>query len=117
MFKASCDAFIINKKRKIHMVENVSINTRDSHCSLKKHKLLVRCEDGTIKELRPEHTLWYLLYIANSPQTDRMRSLFRLRFCLPHSDFLDLASDLSNHEIFNIWKCPDATVSYISNKT
>ena len=60
------------------------------HRSVKRHPMLVRDSNGTLRDLRPEDTLWYLLYVANPPVTLRMLKLFRLRFRVPYDTFFDL---------------------------
>ena len=55
---------------------------------VKRHKLMVLNDDGTERELRPQDTLWYLLYIKNRPRDDRQLRKFRRRFRLPYDNFL-----------------------------
>ena len=66
-------------------------------------------EDGSIRELKPEDTIWYLIYVLNPPQSDRMKAIFCTRFRLPYDEFLSFADELSQHQIFSRWKCSDAT--------
>ena len=61
------------------------------------------------------HTIWYRLYVNNPLLDERMEKLFRVRFRLPHALFLQLADDLSKHELFSRWNNPDCTGSSPSN--
>ena len=44
--------------------------------SVKRHALFVRDSNGELRELRPEDTLWYLLYVANPLMNMQMKKLF-----------------------------------------
>ena len=76
--------------------------------SVKRHKLLVRDSNGSLREILSTDTLWYLLYITNPPFTDWMLKLFRLRFRLPYNSFIDLTETLRHHEKFVQWTKSDA---------
>ena len=71
---------ISSKKRKHDDVDSSFKNRKGYTRSVKKHKLLVRNSDGSLRELKPEDTIWYLIYIANPPSGDRMLKLFHNRF-------------------------------------
>ena len=47
------------RKRSIHKVPS-TIKFQGKR-SVKRHKILVRDKDGSLREVRPEDTLWYLL--------------------------------------------------------
>ena len=79
------------------------------HRSVKQHPMLVRDSNGTLRDLRPEDTLWYLLYVANPPVTLRMLKLFRLRFRVPYDTFLILVEDIKEDDRFSQWNSSDAT--------
>ena len=107
------DDFWLNKKRKYKEVFKVK-----KHCtkkSVKRHKILVRNEDGTLREIRPKDTLWYLLYINTPPRNKRLAKQFRLRFRMPYESFVTLSEDIYEHEIFNQWTRVDATGAEPSN--
>ena len=106
-----------SKKRRYYDIddEDCSKKSNESHRSVKKHKLLVRNHDGNLRELKPEDTLWYLLYVSNPPMNERMHKLFRNRFRVPYSMFLDIANDINNHELFSRWQNTDATGDSPSN--
>ena len=76
--------------------------------SVKKHKLLVRDHDGRLREILPTDTLWYQLYVSQPPSSSRHAKLFRQRFRLPYQSFLELSSQLFNHDMFIQWRSPDA---------
>ena len=62
------------RKRRIDVEEPKVINKRQR--SMKRHKLMVRNEDGSLRERRPVDTLWCLLYVSNPPTSERMSKLF-----------------------------------------
>ena len=70
---------------------------------------MYRDDSGILKEFKTYHTLWYLLYVKQEPRNNRQRKLFRNRFRMPHSSYLDLAKLISSHELFDRWVSPDAT--------
>ena len=83
--------------------------------SVKRHKILVRNEDGTLQEIRPEDTLWYQLYVNTPPRNKRLAKQFRLRFCMPYESFLLLSEDIYKHGFFNQWTRVDGTSERPSN--
>ena len=106
---------ISSKKRKHDDVDSSFKNRKGYTRSVKKHKLLVRNSDGSLRELKPEDTIWYLIYVANPPSGDRMLKLFRNRFRVPYNYFIDLSNEISNHDLFSRWKCHDAVGSVPSD--
>ena len=76
--------------------------------SVKRHQLIVRDNDGSLREILPIDTLWYLLYIAHPPMNDRILKLFRLRFRLPYQSFIDLSKLITEHAKFSQWTRSDA---------
>ena len=95
----------VSKKRKIHgfteapsSSSNTSTNIRRS---VKKQRLFVRDNDGSLRELLPTDTLWYLLYVKSPLQDERLLKSFRNRFRLPYSSFLDLSDEINMNEEFN----------------
>ena len=76
--------FQINKKRKHENIATSSVsNIPSQQRSTKRYKLTVRDRNGSIREIKPEDTLWYLLYVATPPSSERLCRLFRTRFRLP----------------------------------
>ena len=91
----------ISSKRRKHQHLHVSSNKRHkTPRSVKKHKLMVRDKDGSLRQLLPIDTLWYILYILNPPSNPRMLKLFRNRFRLPYESFLELSENIWTHPIF-----------------
>ena len=118
-FKMMMDFFSRKKKRKFEdiIVDDISISDSSSSStrSVKKHKLLVRADDGTIRALTPTDTLWYLLYVKTPPRDNRLKSLFRTRFRVPYSYFIELSNDIYVNDIFSRWRNTDATGQPPSN--
>ena len=85
------------RKRKIVVQKPKAVNKRQR--LVKRHKLMVRDEDGSLREIKPVDTLWYLLYVSNPPTSQRMSKLFRLHFRLPYQSFISLSNDISKHDM------------------
>ena len=75
---------------------------------MKRYKILVRDIDGSLREIKPTDTLWYLLYVNQPPTNQRMHRLFRRRFRLPYDSFLSLSEDIMVHSCFARWTRCDA---------
>ena len=101
------------RKRQDMQIQQSVKRTRSR--SVKRHRLIVRDKDGSLREIKPEDTLWYLLYVAYPPMSKRMHKIFRLRFRLPYASFMTLSNDISIHPIFARWTRCDATGSSPSN--
>ena len=84
------------------------LTTKRESRSVKRHKLLVRDNDGSLREIRPEDTLWYQLYVNQPPQDERMAKLFRNRFRLLYESFLTLSEEVMNDPMFVRWTKSDA---------
>ena len=82
---------------------------------MKRHKLLVRDDDGTLRELRSKDTLWYYLYANTPPLNKHLFRQFRMRFCMPYDSFISLSNEIKNHDIFNHWLCHDGAGEPPSN--
>ena len=107
---------MFRKKRKFDDIDdNSSKSSNSSKRSVKKHKLLVRNDDGSLRELTPKDTLWYCLYVQSPPQNERMHLLFRNRFRLSYTMYKDLLEEISNHELFERWTKKDAVGDLPSN--
>ena len=104
-----------NTKRKRAVVVQERKVRKKRQRSVKRHKLMVRDEDGTLREIRPVDTLWYLLYVSNPPTSERMSKLFRLRFRLPYQSFISLSDEIQEHDIFKRWTRVDAVGDPPSN--
>ena len=77
--------------------------------SVKKHKVIVRNDEGEFHEILPADTLWYRYYIENPPNNDRLHTLFRKRFRLPYDSFIGLANQCEEDELFVRWTKKDCT--------
>ena len=97
----------LNTKRKFDEGQSPIVQCRKKR-SVKRHKLLVRDDDDSLRELTPKDTLWYLLYVHTPPRNDRLRRQFRLRFRMPYDTFVSMCGDLTNHEMFDIYNKYDA---------
>ena len=100
--------FIIGKKRKRSSKE---LNTpkEDRYRSVKKHKLLYRDDNGNLQEFKTSHTLYFLLYVNQEPRNTRQHKKNCSRFRMPHTSYLELDCDLSNHKMLKQWVSKDAT--------
>ena len=90
-----------SKKRRGNSGEGRTKKKHRTARSVQRHKLLIRDSDGSLREIRPTNTLWYLLYVAHPPITPRIYKLFRLRFRLPYESFVELSDDIYNHPLFS----------------
>ena len=107
---------IHHNKRKYHDISKVTPKKRARKTrSIKRYRLEVRDPDGSLREIRATDTLWYLLYVAAPPTSDRMQRLFRQRFRLPYSSFLDLSDKIQSHHHFQRWTNTDAVGCAPSN--
>ena len=64
------------KKRKLDSME---VNSSKQTCirTVKKHRILVREDDGSLCEVKPQDILRYLLYVRQPPRNKRLAALFR----------------------------------------
>ena len=83
--------------------------------SVKRHKLLIRDDDGQLIEQTLKDSHWYKLYVQNSPRNTRIAKHFRLRFRLPYANFIALADDVEHDELFERWTRKDASGEEPSN--
>ena len=102
------------KRKRDYQIKSSFIQRKITR-SVKKHTIEVRDSDGNIRQLKPEETLWYMLYVANPPYNKRMHQLFRLRFRMPYSSFINLSDEISAHPIFVRWRRCDAIGEQPSN--
>ena len=96
------------KKRKFDKIDDKSISSHNTNCSVKKHKLLVRNTNGSLRELKTEDVIWYVINMLNPPHNNWMKNLFRKSFRMPYETFLEFAEEWSGHENFSGWRCHDA---------
>ena len=82
--------------------------SRNISRSIKRHPILCRADDGTLREATHEDSTWFRLYIETPPVGERLLKQFRKRFRLPYNDFISLCNDLKTHEFFHRWSYEDA---------
>jgi hypothetical protein len=61
-------------------------------------------EDSPIEVIQPEQSSWYQMYVVNFSLMEEDSSeamMFRTRFCLPYSSFLELVANISANDIFD----------------
>ena len=117
MVKFNFDMLSAIRKRKFDAMQK-SDNTKSvakKSRTVKKHKLYVRNDDGSLRPLTPTDTLWYMLYVKDVPHDDRLKRIFRTRFRIPYFYFIELSEEISKHEIFSRWQHPDAVGDAPSN--
>ena len=101
---------IIKKKQRTNKSHVLSSDKkRVVHRSVKRYKILVREIDGSLRQILPTDTLWYLLYIQSPPRNHRLRKIFRRRFRLNHNSFLELSNEISKHSLFARWSNKDGS--------
>ena len=103
------------KKRKRRMIQPSNRKKRKAIRSCKSHGIYVRDHDGSLREIRPTDTLWYLLYVAQAPANKRLHQLFRTRFRMPYDSFISLSHELTSHSSFTRWTRCDAVGKQPSN--
>ena len=76
----------VRKKRK-HLNDIKASNKKRKNIArkVKRYKILVRDDDGSLREIQPQDTLWYLLYVNQPPASERLHKQFRNRFRLPYA--------------------------------
>ena len=96
------------KKRRLE-VTNVESAKRTCYRTVKKHRILVRDDDGSLREVKPQDTLWYLLYVRQPPRNKRLAALFRRRFRVPYGSFLEILDHIMNNPSFREYRLGDCT--------
>jgi len=113
----------LEKENEVQMAErNVFFDTADecdyasmdsSRATRKSRscKLLCPChcdEDGQLHLLQPRSAVWHLAHAQGTPE-DKLHDKFRRRFCMPHSEFIVLLSEIKSDAAFAKWKGKDAS--------
>ena len=81
-----------------HKAVSKVVNTR------KARPILHRNMNGIITALHPEQTYWYRSYILSPQLSNRkFNNKFRRRFRMPHSSFIWLLGEVTNHHLFKRW--------------
>ena len=86
-------------KRRI--IEPTIMKRRKANCSVKSHQILVRDDDGSLRETLLTDTLWYILYVVQATSNDRLHKLFRSRFSMPYEMFITLSHEVTAHSCFS----------------
>ena len=100
---------VVNKKRTLDEDHSGFIDTTKTARSIKRHKLLARDDDGSLREVKHTDTIWYRVYIKTPPCNKRLLNLFRNRFRLPYGKFIELSEDIFKNDLFLRWSKPDCT--------
>ena len=101
--------FNIQKRKRKLDSEYVKSSKRKCIRTVQAHRILVREDDGSLREVKPQDTLWYLLYVRQPPRNHSLDALFRRQFRLPYGSFLQLLNDLRNHPSFREYNSCDCT--------
>ena len=102
------EAMVNNSKRKCNN-QNIS-SKKKKQCirSIKRHPILCRSDDGTLREATFKDSSWYTLYLQSPPVGKRLLKIFRNRFRIPYDEFLKLADDILADDLFSRWSNKDA---------
>ena len=100
----------LNSRKRDNENSTISSNKKAQKAtrSIKRHPILCRADDGTLREATQEDSTWFRLYIATPPVGERLLKQFRNRFRLPYNDFISLCNDLITNELFHRWSYGDA---------
>jgi hypothetical protein len=98
----------LNKNKRKH--KDCKTKSKKKVCvrSVKRHPILCRADDGTLREATFEDSTWWRLYIETPPTGKRLLKIFRNRFRLPYDEFEKLVKDILSHELFARWTHHDA---------
>jgi hypothetical protein len=60
-------------------------------------------EDGPLEIIPPQESLWYRVYVRNYYINEdvKLQKAFRLRFCLPYKQYLELVHQVQSNELFD----------------
>ena len=97
--KSDCKAKSTNKKR------------RSQERRVKRHHILWRNDDGSVRNATFRDSNWYTLYLVTPPSSDRLKKMFRNRFRVPYEEFLEMADSLLDNSLFERWTNEDCTGS------
>ena len=89
-----------NLKRKAYNEEGPTKKKAAHNRSVKRHPILFHTDDGQVRDVTFKDSTWYCLYIVSPPEGKRLNAMFRRRFRLPYSVFLELANEIINHDLF-----------------
>ena len=85
-------------------------SNRSKRSVKKRHTLLYRDTDGSVKPLTWDKSIWYLNYIENPKpgEKNRWNEKFRKRFRMQYESFIELAMMAEASPKFDRWKRKDA---------
>ena len=103
------DAFMKKNKRKRNNQSMSSKKKRICLRSIKRHPIMCRADDGTLREATCKDSTWYSLYLHSPPVGKRLLKIFRNRFRIPYDEFIKLSDDIIKDELFTRWSNNDAS--------
>ena len=99
---------LLNKKKRKCNDRNTSSKKKVCVRSLKRHPIICRADDGSLREATYKDSTWWRLYLETPPVGKRLLKIFRNRFRLPYDEFVTLSNDILSHELFARWTHNDA---------
>ena len=99
---------LLNKKKRKCNNRKTSSKKKVSVRSLKRHPIICRADDGSLREATYKDSTWWRLYLETPPVGKRLLKIFRNRFRLPYDEFVTLSNDILSHELFARWTHNDA---------
>ena len=103
------NSFLYEKKRKRDTKPKSTNKKKRKQRSVKRHSILWRNDDGTMRNATSKDSSWYTLYIETPPSNERLKGMFRNRFRVPYNEFVELAESLKENELFSRWTKQDCT--------
>ena len=83
------EKFQKNSKRKSSNKESPKKKRTKGNTSMKRHSMLLRIDDGQIRDANFKDSSWLHLCISYPPEGKRLNTIFRRLFRVPHSNFLE----------------------------
>jgi hypothetical protein len=62
-------------------------------------------EDGPLDIIPPQESSWYRFYVRNYYINEdvKLQKAFRLCFCLPYEQYIDLVQQVKSNQLFDRW--------------
>ena len=102
------EVFMKKNKRKRNDQSMSSKKKKICLRSIKRHPIMCRADDGTLREATCKDSTWYSLYLHSPPVGKRLLKIFRNRFRIPYDEFIKLCDDIIQDELFSRWSNNDA---------
>ena len=102
------EVFMKKNKRKRNDQSMSSKKKKICLRSIKRHPIMCRADDGSLREATCKDSTWFSLYLHSPPVGKRLLKIFRNRFRIPYDEFLILSDEILNHELFSRWSNKDA---------